>query len=359
MTTQASGLSVERVRLDDGDLASAWTALERRNGVSTPFLSYQWYRPMTEIAPLIESAEALLCRRNDHPVGLLPIETVEHDGLRTLGVAGWHWFTPDHLDVVAAPEDRAAVAQCFAGHLASRRDWDVLDLDALAEHSPLLPALRSTMRRPRFVTRPEEPVSIRIRTVDPASGISVGKWARKRLRRTAREVEELGGTIEFVTDPARVPALLDALMDLHRARFQNRSTVFATPDRRRFHRAAAAAMAGTGQARIARLTVGDVDAALMYILTWRSTAYLYSSGLNPDLLQSAGSVLRDWVLTQAASEGFGAIDFLRGEQEWKDQFADAVVHDSRVRVVRTTPRVVVAGVERALNRARRTTVDAL
>lgn len=345
--------SVERIRLDDSALESVWAALQDRDGVTTPFLSRQWYGAMAAVPALISSAEALVCRRGDAIIGLLPVEIIVRDRLRTLGVAGWHWFTPDHLEVVAAPEDRQEVAHHIAAHLASRRDWDALDLDALVERSPLVPALRSAMRLPRFVVRPDEGVPIRSRKVAAGEGLAVGKWSRKRLRRTLRLVEQQGGTMELVSDPDQVPILLDALMSLHRSRFGDRSTLFATPERRRFHRIAARAMSAAGAARIARLKVGDLDAALMYVLSWRSTAYLYSSGLQPEMLQSAGSVLRHWVLTQAASENFDNVDFLRGDHEWKDHLSDTVSHDTRVRVLRTTPRVVAAGVERTFDRCHR------
>ncbi|WP_280833637.1 GNAT family N-acetyltransferase [Mycolicibacterium frederiksbergense] len=341
---------MERGRLDDSTLATAWKQLQGRGGVRTPFLSHEWYGAMAAVPTLIASAEALVCRRGEAVVGLLPVEITVRDGLRTLGVAGWHWFTPDHLDVVAAPEDQHDVARHIATHLAGRRDWDVLDLDALAEDSVLAPALRSAMRPPRFVARPDEAVSIRSRRVAATEEPTVGKWSRKRLRRTLRLIEQHGGTLELVSDPDQVPVLLDTLMSLHRARFQDRSTVFATPERRRFHRIAARAMSEAGQARIARLAVGDVDAALLYVLSWRSTAYLYSSGLRPEILQSGGSALRDWVFTQASSEGFDTVDFLRGDQEWKDHLADTVSHDTRVRVVRMAPRVAATGVRRTLAR---------
>ncbi|MFV8165934.1 GNAT family N-acetyltransferase [Mycobacterium sp. 134] len=353
MRTPVPSLSVDRMRLNDSALASAWTALQDRGAVSTPFLSHQWYGAMAEFPSLIASAEALVCRRGDAIIGLLPVETTVQDGLRTLGVAGWHWFTPDHLDIVAAPEDRHEVAQHIATHVAGRCDWDALDFDALAEGSPLSPALRTALRLPRFVVRPDEAVPIRSRKVAVGEGLPFGKWSRKRLRRTLRLIEQQGGTLEWVSDPDQVPGLLDALMSLHRSRFGDRSTVFATPDRRGFHRIAARAMSGAGAARIARLKVGDVDAALMYVLSWRSTAYLYSSGLQPEILQSAGSVLRDWVLTEAASEGFYTVDFLRGDQGWKDHLADTVSQDTRVRAVRPTLRVLATGIERTLVRRHR------
>lgn len=346
MTDRLATLQVERLPIG-GPVLADWGRLQSRGAVPTPFLSQQWYSTMAGVAGLVESAEVLVCVRAGVVVGLLPIEVVNTGGLRTLGVAGSQWSCPDHLDVVAVPEDRHAVAGAIARHLAERRDWDLLDLAVMAEDSPLPPALRSIMHRPRFVVRADLPVPIR--TARAADGApALGKWARRRLRRVQHIVENNCGTVELVSDPHRVPELLDELMTLHQQRFGDRSVVFATAERRQFHRAAARSLSESRQAHIARLTVGGVDAALLYILTWRSTAYLYCSGLRPSVLQSAGTALRDWILCNGV-EDCDTIDFLRGEQEWKALRGDTVLNDTRVRVARTTPRVAAEAVKRLLD----------
>ena len=159
------------------------------------------------------------------------------------------------------------MAREIATHLATRRDWDFVDLDALVEGSALGPALKSTLRRPRFVARADEPVPIRIRRLATDGGPLVGKRARKRTRRELALIEEQGGTLEMVTDPTHVVDLLEELMALHHSRFGDRATIFATPERRRFHLAATRRMSEAGRARIARLRIGDVDAAFSYMLS--------------------------------------------------------------------------------------------
>lgn len=349
MTDRPTTLHVERLGFGAPTLAD-WVRLQSLGAVPTPFLSQQWYAAMSGVAPLVETAEVLVCRRDGAVIGLLPIEIVDTRGLRTLGVAGSGWTCPDHLDVVALPEDREAVAAAIARHLAERRDWDLLDLAVLAGDSPLPAALRSIMRPPRFVVRADQPVPIRtLRVADGAPAL--GKWSRRRLRRVQHIIDNNGGTVELVSDPQRVPALLDVLMTLHRQRFGDRSTVFATAERRQFHRAAARSLSESRQAHIAKLTVGGVDAALLYILTWHSTAYLYCSGLRPSVLQSAGSGLRDWIVCNGVGD-CDTIDFLRGEQEWKARRGDNVLNDTRARVVRATPRVAAESVKRLLDNGR-------
>lgn len=347
--TAALALSVERLSFADPDVQQAWARIQLSGGVSTPFLTREWYSPFAEIPDLAAGCEVLAFRLASAIEGLLPIEIVDSNGLRILGVAGWHWLTPDHLDVIAFPERRHAAATAFAAHLASRRDWDVLDFDALAESSPLPDALRRALRGPQFIARAVEPVPVQIRRVAEDDAI-VGKWARRRLRRAERTLEAEGGGLFTVAEPDSITDPLTALMDLHCTRFSDRSTLFANPERRHFHFRAAQALSRIGSAQVSRLRVGDDDAALLYSLSWNSTLYLYSSGLQPDVLQSAGSTLRDWMISRAASQGYAVVDFLRGCQPWKEQLSDQTLHDSRIRYVRTTRQVIIAGAGRWLSR---------
>jgi CelD/BcsL family acetyltransferase involved in cellulose biosynthesis len=176
----------------------------------------------------------------------------------------------------------------------------------------------------------------------------LSKRARKQLRRELKLIEEQGGILEMVTDPDQVVDLLEDVMSLHQLRYDDE--VFATPERRRFHLAAAQRMSEAGRARIARLRIGDANAALLYLLNWKSTVYFYSSGLRPELGRTPGFALRAWAVTQVAEEGFTIADFLRGDYEWKQRLADGELHATRVRVVRVTPRVVTTGIRRVLRR---------
>ena len=357
VTASTVDLAVERASLGDAAVAEAWTELQHRDGVATPFLSWEWYGALAEIPELAASTEVLMCRRGASTVGLLPIETVERRGLRTLGVAGWYWFTPDHLEVVAAPCDRESVAREIAVHLATRRDWDTVDLDALADHSALGLALKGVMHRPRFVTRADLPVPILIRRLTNDEGPLLSKGVRKQLRRELKLIEDQGGTLEMVTDPNEVVDLIEELISLHRSRFGDRSNVFATAERRRFHLTAARRMSAAGRARVARLRIGGVDVALSFMLIWGSTVCFYSGGLRPDIGRSPGFALRAWAVKQVAEEGFTTVDFLRGDHEWKQRLANRELRDTRVRIVRVTPRVVTTGMRRVLRRYRDVDVD--
>lgn len=329
-----TALRVTRSRLTDPALEAAWTRLQDAGHVDTPFLSWPWVSALRDVPEVSADIGVLVCRRGDEVVGLLPLERAVLDGRRVLGVAGWYWVGPDHTDVVAAPADRPAVAAAMLAELARTPGWDVLDLDGLAPDGALAAAVDAAFGRPRFVVRPTEELPIAY--VDLAGEILSGH-GRKQVRKEIRKAEAAGGGFCVVTDPARFPALLESMMDLHVARFGDRSRVFATPHRRRFHQLAAARLGAVGLVRMHQLAVGDEPAAITYNLVWAGSVLFYSGGLRTDIGMTPGFSVRGAAMLAAAEAGYTTADLMRGDHGYKERFRAEVRSDVRRRVARVNP----------------------
>jgi CelD/BcsL family acetyltransferase involved in cellulose biosynthesis len=346
-----SALRVDRVRLTDPSLEGAWRRLQDAGHVDTPFLSWEWASALRDVPELTADVGVLVARRGDEVVGLLPLERTRIDGRRVLGVAGWYWVGPDHTDVVAAPADRPRVAAAMLAELARTPGWDVLDLDGLAPDGALASAVDGAFGRPRFVVRPTEELPIAYVALD---GEVLSNHGRKQVRKELRRAEAGGGGFTATTDPAAFPDLLDRMMDLHVARFGDRSRVFATPARRRFHHLAAARLGADGLVRVHELRVGPDPAdaaAITYTLAWRGSLLFYSGGLRTDIGMTPGFSVRAQAMLAAAEAGFTEVDLLRGDHGYKERFRAEVRADVRRRVARVNPalvRTVVARGARAI-----------
>ena len=337
-------LRVSRARLDDPDVEAAWTRLQADGWVDTPFLSWEWFSAMRDVPELAAVVDVLVCRSGPAVVGLLPVERVRLDGLRTVGIAGWHWAGPDHSDVIAATADRPAVADAILGALARSGGWDVLDLDGLAPDGALATAVDATFRRPWFVARPDEELPVNFVPLDAEI---LSTHGRKQVRKELRRAEASGGGFRAVTDPQEFPKLLDQMMELHVARFGDRSRVFATPERRRFHHLAAERLGEAGKVRMHALTVGEEPAAITYTLGWNGSLLFYSGGLRTDIGMTPGFSVRAAAMTAAAEAGYREVDLLRGDHGYKDRFTTVVRPDVRKRVIRLNATTAGQGALRA------------
>ena len=318
-------------------LATQWRRLQERGGVGTPFLTWEWFSAFAESPTLGRHCVVLVV---DGPggqtVGILPLEVgPDPQGLRVVRCAAAADLGADHLDVVAASRDREEVAAAAARYVTRVLRWDMADFEGLLQGGALDRALRRELRWPRCLPLPAEVEQVAV--LDLRS-----EDARQRLaRRSARGlkwVRRAGGGFSSVTDPVHVGPALETLMDLHNERFGERSVVFSTPERRAFHRTAATRLAEAGMARVDRLSTADEDLALEYVLLHGDRAYGYQSAFRRGAGHSPGRTVMCQSILAAAGEGRVEYDFLRGDEDYKADYATGSRPDVRLRALRPTPR---------------------
>jgi CelD/BcsL family acetyltransferase involved in cellulose biosynthesis len=339
---RAASLRVHALALADPRVAVAWRRLQAAGGVSSPFLVWELFSALADIPELSDGTQVLVADDGHRPVGLLPVEPRPGPrGLPALGLVP-PWLGADHLDVVAEPRHRAAVAAAMAAHLAARTDWQVLDLDGLDRSGALTGQLGRALRPPRFLPLP--PIGIPVPYVAlPEETGSLRSNALKEAARKLRGVERGGGGFSVVSSPPEVAGLLEELMDLHNRRFEAASAVFSTAARRRFHLLAAHRMAEAGMARIYRLEADGTNAGLQYDFVLGDRVFFYQSGIQPAAGRSPGLVVLGSAIRSATEEGFREFDLLRGEEPYKLRFATDIRRNLRLLVLRATVAAALHG----------------
>jgi CelD/BcsL family acetyltransferase involved in cellulose biosynthesis len=154
--------------------------------------------------------------------------------------------------------------------------------------------------------------SKRLEEAIPAKFLKKLRYAR---RRAARE-----GEVRVETATAdTVDHGLDALLQLHRARWRNRGEDGVLhPRAERFHRDVATAFASRGALRLHMLHMNEQLAAVFYgFHAHRRTSY-YLGGFDPDLkILSPGNLVLFHAVETAVRDGAAEFDFLRGREAYK------------------------------------------
>jgi CelD/BcsL family acetyltransferase involved in cellulose biosynthesis len=347
-------VTVTPVPAADPEMLAAWRGLQADSGVGSPFLSWQWAESVAAVPGIASPIQVLRVDVGGRTVGLFPVERWSGNaGVRVLGAAGQGWMGADHLDVVAAPDRRTAVADAVAAFVFRDQSWDLLDLEGLSRDGALAGALER--QRPQLTFRlPDRDVTcpyVDLRARDTQL-LLPSRNLRKQIFRGLRVAEGSGGGLTVSTSPVDVQTALPVLMDLHELRFGDSSEVFKTGDRRRFHLEAGRRLAEHGMARVYRLRIGDADAALIYALTYGDRAYAYNMGIRPEVGGSPGRTLYGQMVLSAAAEGVAELDLLRGDHAFKLRFANGVRTDLHLRLLRPSPRSLLMVGQRAAARLR-------
>ncbi len=316
------------------DLAVEWNTLLAESGLDNVFLSHSWlsewwrvYGPDLQMWVVMASAGTQL-------YGIAPLCLYSSPGgARHLRFIGHGEVAPNHLDLVARPEERAAFADRLLGYLAeAREEWDILDLESLAEDSPLRSALADWSETRGMWSR-EEVVSRCPYASLPANYATYlaqrGRKTRGQVRTDRRRLERNLPDCRFarVESQEELGSVFDALVQLHQARWQRlgQPGVYSSPTFLDFHRAMAQRALDEGTLRLYYIEAGHRVIAGCYCFLVGGRLFYYSSGFDEQYASySLGIQLLAYLAEESIAEGATELDMLQGVQPYKLHWATAI-----------------------------------
>ncbi|HLG99699.1 MAG TPA: hypothetical protein VKX49_25550 [Bryobacteraceae bacterium] len=190
------------------EFSPEWSRFHARVSAPTPFQTPEWL--LTWWAHFHSGKPHVVIFRNDSQVvGVLPCFL--HDWNNRLQLTLMGSGITDYLDPVFDMRHCSAIMDAFTGHLHNQSGWDVCNWQDLSAGTPL---------RALGPTVDDSPCS-RIPLADSfeAYHAALPYGIRRNIRRDTTQTETLG-PIQFAVTTEADPNLLNALADLHRARWQ-------------------------------------------------------------------------------------------------------------------------------------------
>jgi CelD/BcsL family acetyltransferase involved in cellulose biosynthesis len=210
-----------------------------------------------------------------------------------------------------------------------RRDpsWDVLQLSHLPESGPTAGAIE------RLAAQAELPVGRWLSEASPfltfdggdeAYKQAVGRKHRGNVERLLRRLAELGPVdLEVLSQPDEVDRAFDDALRLEASGWKDRmgTAIASQPRVTAFYRRLAERHAACGALRLLFLTSGGRRIAFVYGLQHRQDFYLLKCGYDPAYARHAPvHVLCHLLFTAPAAASLGTVDFLGGNDEWKQRW---------------------------------------
>jgi CelD/BcsL family acetyltransferase involved in cellulose biosynthesis len=288
--------------------ASQWDQLVDASPLPSPFLRSWWLIGTGGPRPRF-----LLVVQDDRLLGGLALEEGRRLGLPYLRMMGAGPLCPDHLDLLAAPGQQDAVVRAVR-HWLRRPGARLVSLEGIHASSRLIAAVPGNVRREPLAVAPWAPLPIDARTYLAARP---GNF-RKNLRRASARMTAAGTTHRMNRGLSAVRSL-GSLRQLHRAQWGDRSRFLPTFD----HFVAACRLAADfDEVSVHELTVGETVIAIMVTFEVAGRVSLYQSARLTDFRwRDATTVLLAAIITDACNRGFAEVDFLRGDEAYKSNFA--------------------------------------
>jgi CelD/BcsL family acetyltransferase involved in cellulose biosynthesis len=295
--------------LDDlGRWAPQWDQLVDGSPLPSPFLR-SWWLTGTGLA----QRRFVLVVADDRLLGGLALEERRQLGLPCLTMLSAGPLCPDHLDLLADEEHADAVVSGVAAWLR-RPGMRLIDLEGIHPDSRLIKALPGRVRREPLAGAPWAPLG-----ADASAYIAARPPGfRRTLQRASSRLAADGVTHRINRGTSAVLAL-GVLRQLHTAQWGNRSRFLPS-----FDRFAAGCRLGTefDEVAVHELTIGETVIAIIVTFEVAGRLSLYQSArLTERRWRNAPSVLLAAIITDACERGFAEVDFLRGDESYKSNFA--------------------------------------
>ena len=309
-----AGRRFELERFADLDeLRPEWDALARASG--NPFATTEWSEAWLAHSGQADEMRLFAAARPDGSVAaIVALVIVRGRYVRKARFLGFG--AANELGPIAAAADRELAAQAVrAALVATRGDWDVF----LGES---LPGAGWALRLDGTMLARE------------ASPVICGRWAswdaylasrsrslRKELRQKERRLQERGLRYRDVSAAGELGPAMDALFELHRARWGDEASPWFA-GQEALHRAFAAVALERDWLRLRLLELDGRVVAANHSFRFGATEWSYQHGRDPAAEpDSVGLLVFSHAIRAALAEGATEFKLGPGRQDYKYRFA--------------------------------------
>lgn len=328
------------VRPELGRWAAQWDRLIDLSRLPSPFLRSWW---LTGTAG--PRGRFVLVVHDDVLLGGLALEERRRLGLPFFTMMGAGPLCPDHLDLLADRGQEDAVITSISTWLR-RPGRRLLNLEGIDADSLVINALPASVHREALAVAPWAALP-----ADPDAYLAARPaLSRKNLRRASSRLAAEGANHRVKRGSSAIRSL-DTLRQLHDAQWGNRSRFLPSFDR---FAAGCRLAAEVDEVAVHELAIGESVIAIVVAFEVAGRISLYQSARLIDFRwRDATTVLLNAIIRDACTRGFTEVDFLRGDEAYKNNFAPEQRQLLRLRVTSGNFTRVILNAETAARKAKR------
>lgn len=325
------------VRRTLGPIAGEWDAVVDGMRRPSPFLRSWWLDAVGGT-----DAQYVLALDGSRLLGGVPVVLDRRRGVRRCRLVGSGALAPHNLDVVAAPDDEAAVLAALSDFL-EQAEPGIVDLFGVDPDSALARSAPPSTRAEPIDAAPW----IDGRPTFEAYVASRRRKLRQELRRVERRLDEAGLAYRVV-EAGDTDRALRTFEELHRLRWGDGSLLL--PHLAILVRALRAGVP-SGEVCLQEVVTGDRVVASLAAIESAGIASWYQMGRDPDPRWSnAGTFLKAHAVDRSCRLGHSRIDLCVGAARQKVEWSDGQRPVVRVRWARGMAGRAVMGSLVALER---------
>lgn len=309
-------------------LESQWNAALERSRNPGPFMTFEWLLSYIETFGESSSPFLVIAREGSQILAMAPLMI---DGDRRLVFIGYPHN--DYADFIILDEESAALGEICDFLHRQRHRWKKVILDQMQEEFSHWREIGS------HLTMRDRPYRVLLSDSCPAMVLTDINAARskyyKRNITTYVNWYQSQGNFAFNTCNSKEETLtrLENLFAQHTERRDQTPfpSQFNHEIVRDFYRRFVDRMYPLGWVLLPTLTLNDEFLALYLAFPYRNTLYLYTTSFNGAYSRrSPGQVILRFLFDYAVEHNIGQLDFARGDETYKDRFANVFRQNRKI-----------------------------
>ena len=328
-------------------LEADWNDAVARARLTHPFLSHQWLRTWWECFGTGRQLHIVIVRSGSTIVAIAPLlaETAWMYGVPIRRLRLMHNDHTPRADFIVVGREREAYRAIWESLLATRDEWDVLQLGQVPIDSPTHAHLSALALEDRCTVgtwrSSESPYLALTGSWDEYHARLTGKFRQNLRNRIARLSRVAEPALEVVEGGDKVAAACADAIRLEASGWKRGIGTAITSDEsvHRFYRVLATRAETAGWLRLLFLTVNGRRIAASYSLAYERRLFLCKTGYDPEFdTGSPFKVLTCFAVRDAFARGAVEVDFLGETEPWKLEWTKTVRAHDWLFVFSGTPR---------------------
>ena len=315
-------------------LKKNWTALLKKSGSDTVFLTWEWMYTWWECFQ--ENRQLFILTVYDESEKLVAIAPLCMDKKKIGGIPVLNYMkflgtmpiSSDHLDFIISKGVERKALGAIVEHLYQENRWDFCILTNIPITSLTGRLLKDIMGHRPFQAEisqvcPYIPLPDQIEVFYS----SLSRNRRNTIMRRRRNLQKNYNGFELVKckNSDEIDDAMERLFKLHQKKWieLKHKGNFARNQIRDFHKKVAGTFLNTDMLGLYFLRVQGKDVAALYTFKYNNKLFYYQGGWDPEWYKDrVGSILTNLVIEDAINRGYSEYDFLRGTEDYKIRLTD-------------------------------------
>lgn len=331
------------------DCKAEWEDLLSRSRADNVFLTHDW---IASCIKYFYSGDRLLILNvfdGCDLVGIAPlaIKKDKYFGLPVRIVSFIGTSISDRMDFILDGDKKEMIKVIFNYLMSMKKEWDLIDLQELAEYTGNLECMESYIKEKGFVNIMGPVKKSFFINFDKDKDFSVRKFSKKleRLFTKEKKINNKGIYLNlefqrYLSEDINVEEIFSKAKTIEDRSWKakKQSGIFLKDDTRGFHREILDKFSKNRWIDFSILTLDKKPIAYIYNYLYGGRSYNYSLAFDKNHSAiSAGTMLILWALKDSGSRGIAEFDLARGEDSWKTRFTQNFREHNRVRVFKNKP----------------------